>query len=101
MPLRLNSSALFHHLQHMDQIPGLLTETLVELSERTRQFRKSLIATAVLVDASVTTCNEWPSVVTDYVGPQLNHISGKFLDHQVRDLDALDNFYLRMCIVGL
>ena len=59
-------------------------EALVDLRSKTRELRTSLIATTVLVDASVATCNEWLSVVTDYVGLQLNHISGKFLDHQVR-----------------
>ena len=43
------------------------------------------MATAVLVDASVATRSEWLSVVTDYIGPQLNYVSGKFLDHQVRN----------------
>ena len=57
----------------------------VELREKTRDLRKGLLATTVLVDASVATCNEWLTVVTDYVGPHLNYISGKFLDHQVRN----------------
>jgi len=61
-------------------------EALVELKDKTKELRTSLMATTVLVDASVATCNEWLSVVTDYVGPQMNHISGKFLDHQVRNL---------------
>jgi hypothetical protein len=56
----------------------------VELRSNTRELRTSLMATTVLVDASAATCNEWLSVVTDYVGLQLNHIAGKFLDHQVR-----------------
>jgi len=60
-------------------------EALEELKQRTRELRKGLMATTVLVDASVAVCNEWVSVVKDYVGPQLNHIAGKFLDHQVRD----------------
>lgn len=59
-------------------------EAIYELREKTRDLRKGLKATTILVDASVATCNEWLSVVTDYVGPQLNYISGKFLDHQVR-----------------
>lgn len=43
------------------------------------------MATAVLVDASVAASSEWVNVVKDYIGPQLNHVSGKFLDHQVRN----------------
>ena len=72
----------------MDRLSGLPNEVLAELKEKTRELRKSLMATVVLVDASVAARNEWVSVITDYVGPQLNHISGKFLDHQVRDADA-------------
>jgi len=67
-------------------------EALEELKEKTREFRKSLMATVVLTDASVAVCNEWVSVVTDYVGPQLNHISGKFLDHQVRNPGSSNHF---------
>ena len=64
----------------------------MELMEKTRDYRKSLMATVVLVDASVATCNEWLTVVTDYLGPQFNHISGKLLDHQVRDMVFADTF---------
>ena len=60
-------------------------ECLEELKQKTRELRKGLMATTVIVDASVAVHNEWVSIVTDYVGPQLNHINGKFLDHQVRD----------------
>ena len=68
-----------------------------ELKEKTRDLRRSIMATIVLVDASVATCNEWLSVVTDYVGPQLNYISGKYLDHQVRTSGSPDNLHLPMC----
>jgi len=78
----------------MDQPHGLSMEALVELKDKTKELRTSLIATTVLVDASVATCNEWLSVVTDYVGPQMNHISGKFLDHQVRNSRSPDSLYL-------
>ena len=78
----------------MDQPHGLSMEALVELKDKTKELRTSLMATTVLVDASVATCNEWLSVVTDYVGPQINHISGKFLDHQVRRSRSPDSFYL-------
>jgi len=60
-------------------------EALEELVQKTRELRRSLMATTVIVDASVTVRNEWVSVVKDYVGPQLNYIGGKFLDHQVHD----------------
>ena len=70
-------------------------EALEELKEKTRDSRRSLMATVVLVDASATACNEWVTVVTDYVGPQMNHIAGKFLDHQVRrDGGSLDSLHL-------
>ena len=69
----------------MDQLHELSMEALAELRDKTMELRTSLMATIVLVDASAAACNEWLSVVTDYVGPQLNHISGKFLDHQVRN----------------
>ena len=78
----------------MDQPHGLSMEALVELKDKTKELRTSLMATTVLVDASVATCNEWLSVVTDYVGPQINHISGKFLDHQVRRSRSPDSLYL-------
>lgn len=71
-------------------------EVTSELKEKTRELRKSLMATVVLVDASVAARNEWVSVVTDYVGPQLNYISGKFLDHQVRNAGSPNNFHLSM-----
>jgi len=51
------------------------------------------MATTVIVDASVAVYNEWVGVVTDYVGPQLNHINGKFLDHQVRDKSSPNWLY--------
>lgn len=95
--LGLNSSVIsifFHHLQCMDRPHGLSMEALVELKDKTKELRTSLMATTVLVDASVATCNEWLSVVTDYVGPQINHISGKFLDHQVRRSRSPDSLYL-------
>ncbi|KAF9791872.1 hypothetical protein BJ322DRAFT_1322 [Thelephora terrestris] len=59
-------------------------DAVEELKEKTRDLRKGLLATTVLVDASVATCSEWLSAVIDYMGPQLNLISGKFLDHQLR-----------------
>ncbi|KAF9648103.1 hypothetical protein BDM02DRAFT_2351326 [Thelephora ganbajun] len=71
-------------------------EALAELKEKTRESRRSLMATTVLVDASVATRSEWLSVVTDYVGPQLNHIAGKFLDHQVCNTWFLDGLCLPM-----
>ena len=86
-------SLSFHHLQSARQIPEPLMEALEELKQKTRELRKGLMATTVLVDASVAVCNEWVSVVTDYVGPQLNHIAGKFLDHQVRDAGSLNRLY--------
>ena len=73
----------------------------MELREKTRDVRKSLMATTVLVDASVATCNEWLSVVIDYVGPQLNYISGKFLDHQVRNPSSLMLTINSSCVRGL
>ena len=42
-----------------------------------------MLATVVLVDASIATRNEWLSIATDYIGPHINYISGKFLDHMV------------------
>lgn len=78
----------------MHQVSGLSMEALVKLKSKTRELRTSLMATTVLVDASVATCNEWLSIVTDYVGLQLNHISGKFLDHQVCHKRSPGNFYL-------
>ena len=66
-------------------------ECLEELKQKTRELRKGLMATTVIVDASVAVHNEWVSIVTDYVGPQLNHINGKFLDHQVRDAASSPN----------
>lgn len=89
--LRMNSSILFHRLQYTHQPSEPSMEALGELKAKTRGLRKSLMATAVLVDASVATCNEWLSVITDYVGPHLNHISGKFLDHQVRNTRFFSN----------
>lgn len=67
-------------------------DAITELKEKTRDLRKGLMATTVLVDASIATCNEWLSIATDYVGPQLNYISGKFFDHQVSDFRSLDTF---------
>ena len=78
----------------MHQPSRLPMEALTELRNKTRDLRKSLMATTVLVDASVAACNEWLSVVTDYVGPQLNYISGKFLDHQVPNSKSLNNPWL-------
>jgi hypothetical protein len=80
------------------QPPGPSMEGFVELREKTRDLRKCLMATTVLVDASVATHNEWLSVVTDYVGPQLNHISGKFLDHQVRNYQSPIDHRLPTCL---
>lgn len=74
---------------------------MVELQEKTRKVRTSLMATIVLVDASVATCNEWLGVVTDYVGLQLNHISGKFLDHQVCNAKSPDSLRLPVLYVDL
>jgi hypothetical protein len=79
---------------------GKSAEAPVELREKTRDLRNSLMATVILADASIATCTEWLSVVTDYVGPHLNHISGKFLDHQVRVVEPpTTTTYL--CIPGL
>lgn len=78
----------------MQKLPGLPLEFIADLKEKTRNFRKGLMVTTVLVDASVATCSEWISVVTDYVGPQINQISGRFLDHQVRNVWPSDYFVL-------
>ena len=58
------------------------------------------MATAVLVDASVATRGEWLSVVTDYIGPQLNYVSGKFLDHQVRNAGSPNTHCLPISCAG-
>ena len=58
-------------------------DPLKQLRESTRGARNSLLATVVLVDASIATRNEWLSIATDYIGPHINYISGKFLDHMV------------------
>ena len=78
--------------------PGPAMKALAELTEKTREVRTSLMATTVLVDASLAVCNEWVSVITDYVGPQVNHITGKFLDHQVRNGGSLTNLRSLICI---
>lgn len=79
--LRVDSFIPFDRLPYS---PERAMDATQELKDKTRDLRKGLLATTVLVDASVATCSEWLTVVTDYIGPQLNHISGKFLDHQVR-----------------
>lgn len=81
----------------MHQFPRLSMEALAELRGKTEDLKTSLMAITVLVDASVAAYDEWLSVVTDYVGPQLNYISGKFLDHQVRICRFPSKLYLLMC----
>ena len=90
-------SVHFHHLQFARQPSEPSMEALEELKQKTRGLRRGLMATTVIVDASVAVCNEWVSVVTDYVGPQLNHIAGKFLDHQVHGTWSSRLAYVLIC----